>query len=182
LVRFGKYVVASLGVSVLYWASLFVWTDVIGLWYMASAVLTAVLTAGCGFLVNNLWTWRERRTAKTEKRTFGLTYRFVKYAIVGGLSTLLGWTLLYTLTEFGGLWYMLSSVIGTFVVMVAAFSANNYWTWGKNDDREMLWLLRWWKTLALVALLCIGLGAILLVPHVDLAISNGQTQEEIWAK
>lgn len=75
----------------------------------------------------------------TRKKT---TYRFLKYCIVGTVTTLLGWGLLYTFTEFLHIWYLYSSMLGTVVVAVTAFVLNNWWTWGKNEEKEIEWLSR----------------------------------------
>lgn len=75
-------------------------------------------------------------------KKFSTTYRFLKYCIVGTTTTLLGWSLLYIFTEFLGIWYLFSSMLGTVVVLIVAFSLNNWWTWGKHEDREIAWLTR----------------------------------------
>jgi hypothetical protein len=74
-----------------------------------------------------------------------LTYRFIKYCIVGTITTLEGWTIVYCLTEFAGFHYIVSSVVGTPIVLVSAFILNSLWTWGKNDNREIEWLKRFFK-------------------------------------
>lgn len=101
-------------------------------------VLTAAVLAVTGFTINYFWTWRNQKVSSVPR----VTLRFIKYIIIGVSTTLLGWTQVYLLTEFAHLWYMLSSVISTVIVIVIAFLANNYWTWGKNDDRELEFLSR----------------------------------------
>jgi putative flippase GtrA len=78
-----------------------------------------------------------------------LTYRFLKYCLVGTITTLEGWSIVWFLTEipfknFDWLIpnYILSSIIGTPIVIASAFALNNWWTWGKNNDREVEWLKR----------------------------------------
>lgn len=71
-----------------------------------------------------------------------LTYRFVKYCIVGTITTLEGWTMVYLFTEFIGTHYIVSSMIATPIVMVSAFTLNHLWTWGKNEEREVAWLVK----------------------------------------
>lgn len=69
-----------------------------------------------------------------------ITYKFLKYCIVGTITTLEGWTIVYVFTEFVGTHYIVSSMIGTPIVMVSAFTLNYLWTWGKNEDTEIKWL------------------------------------------
>ena len=81
------------------------------------------------------------------KMKLSLTVKFARYCVVGTITTLEGWTIVYLLTEFVHTHYIVSSMIGTPIVMVSAFALNNLWTWGKNDDREVLWLKRLLKSL-----------------------------------
>lgn len=69
-----------------------------------------------------------------------ITYKFIKYCIVGSITTLEGWTIVYLLTEYAHIWYLFSSMIGTPIVTVSAFALNYLWTWGKSDDREIKWI------------------------------------------
>lgn len=54
--------------------------------------------------------------------------RMLKFAIVGLSGTAIYMGLLYTLTEWVGLWYMASAVIGTGVVFLYSYNLNNRWT------------------------------------------------------
>lgn len=52
----------------------------------------------------------------------------VKYYLVGGSGVLVNLGILFTLTEFAGLWYMLSSVIAVSVAITSNFTLNKIWT------------------------------------------------------
>ncbi len=126
--KFGKFIITSLLVSSLNFVLLYVLTDIVGLWYMASAVILTITLVVVSFAVNYYWTWRIK---KKELKVI-VASRFVKYIVVGGSTALLIWGLLYTLTEFGHLYYLISATITWVVAVVVAFLSNNYWTYGKG--------------------------------------------------
>ena len=68
--------------------------------------------------------------------------KFLKFCFVGGSGALLNFGITYGLTEWFGLWYMLSLFIATGIAMVWNFTFNHYWTWGaekKHDDPDYDW-------------------------------------------
>lgn len=55
--------------------------------------------------------------------------RICKYATVGACGSIVNWTLLYCFTEFGGLWYMFSSIIATLCAFIFNYTFNTIWTY-----------------------------------------------------
>lgn len=65
-------------------------------------------------------------------RKGNFTYaKFCKFGIVGGIGTLIHWACIYTLTEWAGLWYMASAILGSFVTITWNFTVNALWTFKK---------------------------------------------------
>ena len=54
--------------------------------------------------------------------------QFVKYGIVGASGFTIHVSLVYTLTEWGGLWYMASTVLAAGVAWISNFTLNKLWT------------------------------------------------------
>lgn len=147
--RFLKYAIVGLQISLLYWAIVYVLTEYVGIWYMYSVISTTIATSLFGFVMNSLWTWGGskqidvgivKEIIKGWRNPIGMiklawSSRFVRYYFVGGLGILLGWTQTYIYTEFLHLWYILSSFIGTLVVMTTTFIARDKWVW-KNENTE----------------------------------------------
>jgi dolichol-phosphate mannosyltransferase len=125
--KFGKFIITSLLVTGFSIGLIYLLTDIAGLWYMSSAILVSVILAVISFTINYLWTWR----IKNRELNSMIASRLIKYVMVGGGITLMSWCLLYTLTEFAHLWYMVSLVIVWIVGMAIAFLANNCWTYSK---------------------------------------------------
>jgi len=130
--KFSKFLITSLLVTGFSIGLIYILTDVVGLWYMASAVLVSGALTVIGFIVNYLWTWR----IKNKEMRAIVASRFIKYVIVGGSIAVLTWGLLYVLTEFAHLWYILSLVIVWIVGMIIAFVVNNFWTYKEKDMKK----------------------------------------------
>ena len=75
------------------------------------------------FLLNNFWTWKERR-----ERSFW--NRFVKYHMVTLISGVVNWIFLVVLTDYG-LYYLLAQAIGIGAGMIINFFLNHHWTFKK---------------------------------------------------
>lgn len=124
MTKFSKFLLTSVLTTGIYLIVLYVLTDIAGIWYMLSAVLTSAMLTIIGFTVNYLWTWHRRGDTK-----YILTSRFLKYIVVGTVVAVVTWVMLYSLTEFANLYYLLSAVIVWVIGTIMAFLANNYWTY-----------------------------------------------------
>ena len=132
--KFLKFLATSAFVSLLYWGLLYFLTDIAHIWYAFSMILTTAILAITGFTINYLWTWRVKEKIRKPRKTV----QFIKYIVVGGSTTLLGWTQVFILTEFAHLWYLWSSVISSIIVVTLSFLANNYWTYRDAGRAEGL--------------------------------------------
>ena len=68
----------------------------------------------------------------------------VKYYIVGASGVLVNLGLLYSLTEFVGLWYLVSYIIAISVSITLNFTFNKFWTFSdsKNSQRTIVIYLK----------------------------------------
>lgn len=60
--------------------------------------------------------------------------RYIKFAVVGGIGSIINWAILYALTEHVGLWYIASSVIGILIATLHNYLLNHYWAF--RNERE----------------------------------------------
>src|SRR3989344_271287 len=63
--------------------------------------------------------------------------RVGRFLIVGGLSVVTYYSLLWGLTEFAGVWYIVSAVVAFVGYYFVNFLSQKYWTF-KNNDRDAL--------------------------------------------
>jgi uncharacterized protein YacL len=55
--------------------------------------------------------------------------RGFKFAVVGSLGAIINLFVLFLLTEYGKMWYILSEILAIFVAFVFNYFINTYWTY-----------------------------------------------------
>ncbi len=65
------------------------------------------------------------------------TIQFLKFAIVGVINTLVNLIVLYLLTEFFGIYYMVSAVFAFLVAVTNSFILNKIWTFNENISENI---------------------------------------------
>lgn len=61
-----------------------------------------------------------------------------KFCLVGGISVLIGYIILYVLTEYVSFWYLASSIIAFFVSNTISFMLQKFWTF-KDTERKNIY-------------------------------------------
>jgi putative flippase GtrA len=150
LKTFGKFILVGSINGIIYFALLYFLTSVLGMYYMWSAVISVIVQTLITFALHRAWTWGSK---KGEVKSVTTIYRFIKYLIVGGVGMVFGLMGLYIVTEVWHVHYMLSTIIASAVLLVLNFLANNYWTWGNNESRELNWIVSVLERLGLVPLI-----------------------------
>ena len=56
--------------------------------------------------------------------------QFIKFAVVGGIGTVINLAVLYTLTEYAGMFYLYSATAAFVVAVINNFVLNTVWTFG----------------------------------------------------
>ena len=67
---------------------------------------------------------------------FQITNEFIKFAMVGVVNTIIHLSVLYVLTEFFLIWYILSSFLAFLVAVTNSFIMNTLWTFKKDIKRK----------------------------------------------
>lgn len=57
----------------------------------------------------------------------------MRFFISGGICAVVGFTILYSLTEYAGLWYLLSSIISFILTDILGFVIRKFWVFENND-------------------------------------------------
>jgi len=90
--------------------------------------------------------------------------RYIKFAIVGGIGCIVNWTILYCLTEFTGLWYIASAVVGIVIANTINYFVNHNWAFEKersnNNNLAMGWV-KYMTTIGICSLVYLGVLALL---------------------
>lgn len=127
-VRVVKFAVVGLSGVLVNMTVLFFFTEILRITYWVSGIIAIEISIIGNFILNDLWTWRDR----AKKR---LLHRFTQYHISVGLTAILfNWLLLIILTEVFNVYYLLSNLIGIIVGTVSNYILNDIWTFGKSSD------------------------------------------------
>lgn len=60
-------------------------------------------------------------------------FKVMRFFISGGICAVVGFTILYSLTEYAGLWYLLSSIISFILTDILGFVIRKFWVFENND-------------------------------------------------
>lgn len=133
LIRFIKFgIVGGSGILV-NMGFLWFFTEIVGLYYLISSILAIALAMISNFIWNDLWTWRDRR----EPGAKAYFLRMAKFITVSSLAGYIGnLGILWILTHFFHLYYLISNMVGIAVGTVLNYSINNFWTFKKQVSRE----------------------------------------------
>ena len=71
--------------------------------------------------------------------------RYIRFALAGGVGAIWYFTLLYCLTEFAGLWYILSAIIATLVAITNNYFINHFWAFRKERQHNKNKVKGWGK-------------------------------------
>ncbi len=102
---------------------LYVLTKFVGLWYLASAVLAFIVAFGVSFTLQKFWTFQDK-DLQAVKRQAGL------YFLVAIVNLCLNTLLVYLITDFLGIFYVISQVIAAGLVAVWSFFIYKYYVFG----------------------------------------------------
>jgi dolichol-phosphate mannosyltransferase len=124
LIKFGVVGASGVVVNV---GSLYVITEFARIPYFVASLIAIELSIISNFTINLLWTWRDRSNEGT------LWKKIVRYHIGAGATAVLGnYLILIALTEFFGMHYMISNLIGIAVGTFSNYLINDLWTFKKK--------------------------------------------------
>jgi dolichol-phosphate mannosyltransferase len=109
---------------VLYLTILVTLTESLQIFYVFSAIIASVFSASINFFLNKTITFNE----SIEK---SLLAEFSKFVSIGILAWTIGFILLFSLTEFAGIYYLFSSIIATLMSGSINFIGNKFWNFKK---------------------------------------------------
>ncbi len=103
----------GLGVS-LYYLILYTFTDLFGMWYIASAIIASLVNWASNFVLQKYWTFQN-------KDARDIRWQAVSYAVMAAVLFVSNLLLLYALVEYVHIWYLGAQVIVTVVLTVASY-------------------------------------------------------------
>lgn len=106
-------------------ASLYLFTDIVGLHYMISMCITVVLVNFLGWLLNRLWTFRSNSIHTREQ--------ILRYFVVNLFAFGITLAVAAVLVSGFGIHYLVANAIVAILMMLVNFVAHKNWSF--NDSR-----------------------------------------------
>ena len=104
-----RFLLAGIPGVFMYYVLLYTLTDLLGMWYMTSAIIASVVNVASNFLLQKFWTFGDRDTAGVHRQA-GQYIALFASLFFGNLL------ILYVLIESAHLWYMAAQVVSTVVI------------------------------------------------------------------
>jgi len=106
---------------------LWLFTEIAGLFYIASAAIGIEISIISNFLLNNYFTFSDRR----EGGVVGLFKRLFRFNAISLAGVGVNLLILWVFTSCIGFHYMVSNCFGIATATIWNYLANNWWTWAK---------------------------------------------------
>ncbi len=108
----------------------FIFTYLVGLWYIESSVLSFTIAFWISFILQKFWTFRDKNTEKMMKQTY--LYFFV--AIINlGISTLL----IYLFVDYINIHKFISKIFANIIIATESFFVYRYFIFAKTSKVEI---------------------------------------------
>jgi putative flippase GtrA len=104
---------------------LYLLTEYFGFFYLVSSAVAIEVSIVSNFLLNDHWTFRNRET----RRVTAKISRFLSFQCVAMGGMLINISVLFFLTDFFGIYYIFSNIIGILVTFSWNFIVNRNITW-----------------------------------------------------
>ena len=99
---------------VAYYVVFYILTEMLGTWYVISAVIAFILNNGINFAIQKFWTFQSSGTKAIPKQ-------LSMYFVMGVCILVVNTTLLYALVEHAHLYYLVAQIMLTILLTIASF-------------------------------------------------------------
>jgi len=122
--QYPKFFICGLIGIIINLITLYILTEIFGVYYLLSAFIALILSSSLNFILNKVWTFKE----EIEDGFIGKYFKFGAVRVVGLLVSL---GILYILTEYFNLYYMISQTISLIIVGFISFFIYKIWIFEK---------------------------------------------------
>jgi putative flippase GtrA/glycosyltransferase involved in cell wall biosynthesis len=109
-----RYFLCGITAATLNIFSLYLFTDILGIWYLLSSILAFVVSLVVSFTLQKFVVFEDNKTQS-------LSSQFSKFFVVSILGVVTNTILVYLCVEVFGVWYIFSQIIAGFFVMIQNF-------------------------------------------------------------
>lgn len=129
-----KYIIAGGVAAVINLSFLYIFTDILHIWYVLSAVLAFIIALCASFSLHKFWTFRENSIERLKGQA-------IFYIFLSFINLTLNAILIYIMVDIFKLWYMLAQFIIMIAIAVMSFIINKKITFQKqmsNSKKNIL--------------------------------------------
>lgn len=130
IIKFGLVGLSGVGISI---GILWLFTDVVGLFYIISAVVAHVLSVNNNFVWNHVWTFNDRVSGEHLSSTIS---RWLKFQLTTLAVAAVYLGVLTLLTEVFNVFYIASSLCAILVAFPTNFLTSTFWVWNKSTRNK----------------------------------------------
>ena len=125
---FLRFSLVGLSGTVVGLGGMWLFTEIVGLHYVLSGVITSFLSVTNNFIGNDLWTFNRQKSY----RLAPLLLRWSKFGLSRAGSLALGMGVLVFFTDVLGLHYMVSTLLSIAVSVLLNYLTSRRWIWGQR--------------------------------------------------
>lgn len=120
-----KYVIVGLIATGTNLGVLFLFTDILGVWYIYSSVISFIVAVIISFTLQKFWTFNDTGVEKVKQQ-------FVLFVLTALIGLCLNSVLMYIFVEYIGLWYILTQLIVAVFIAIFNFFMYKFFVFKKK--------------------------------------------------
>ncbi len=128
-----KYSLVGLVGAVIHFPLLYWLTDYVHMWYIASATISMLCAATSNYILNYLWTFKDRKGSINN-----LFIGWLKFLVPIGILDVIYLGLLYLFTDIFGVYYMVSAFVAVCFITVVGYLISSRWIWKKKLENKVV--------------------------------------------
>lgn len=109
-----RFMAAGIPGVILYYLILYFLTDIIGVWYMVSAVIASFFNYGSNFILQKFWAFENKNTKTIKDQAFKYTVMVVSLFVANLL-------ILYIFVDYFHFWYLSAQIVATIIVTIISY-------------------------------------------------------------
>ena len=124
-IQFFRYLFVGGFAFIVDFSLLYIFSDICGIYYLVSAIISFVISLIVNYLISTYWVFNKNQM---ENRLI----EFGVFSLIGVVGLIFTEIILYTCTDIIGLYYLISKIIATAIVMFWNFLARRYLFYGRE--------------------------------------------------
>jgi glycosyltransferase involved in cell wall biosynthesis/putative flippase GtrA len=120
-----RYFICGITAASINIGSLYIFTDIVGIWYLYSSILSFLLSLIISFTLQKFVVFRDTETHKIHRE-------FIKFFVAAVLGVITNTILIFICVDMFGIWYIFSQIIAGFFVMIQNFILYKFFIFNKK--------------------------------------------------